>query len=437
MPPIFTVKPDVQVAVGSTGLQVTAGQQNRRVSDDAARLLLVLRQDGLTLAGVFARAEECEPPLLRGPAQRALLELLRAQLVDQTLNENKPARKPTGPSQTRDRVAVRGDVQAARPPPRPSAPAITKVPTEAPHNPTHPSVLRRILARPTLVTLTTSPVDVEPPTRPSSVPIPREALRPDAVAPVPNIAPSKPHFSATHTAAIPHPPRTASHAQPDAPAITRTPSVVVARGLDARVESSVVLAPTELLPRFRTDLKVMRQDRGVVEVSDPLSGKRFSLYDFEFALAKLLDGEITAAQVIVQGNGAGIPVTIESLSKFVRQLRAFGFLVVPQQKSSLLPELSGLYEMDALEEDRPFSPPPKRAPKSESVPVPMPMPVAPRKGPSTAFVGLLSLVLMLGLGLPVWKAIFERAGLLDSPQPTVAAKATARALIPTFVRGGF
>src|SRR5437763_3698939 len=83
----------------------------------------------------------------------------------------------------------------------------------------------------------------------------------------------------------------------------------------------------EIVPAFRGDLLVEKQEgKGLFEVTDPVSAKKFTLYDFELSIARMLNGKRTASQVIEAATKIGIPVTLESLEKFVRQLHAYGFL---------------------------------------------------------------------------------------------------------------
>src|SRR5688572_15637690 len=82
------------------------------------------------------------------------------------------------------------------------------------------------------------------------------------------------------------------------------------------------------LPRFRSDLKVAPKadSKGLFEVTDPVANKHFTLYDFELSMARMMDGKRTAQGVIESSTKLAIPVTLESLEKFVRQLRAYGFV---------------------------------------------------------------------------------------------------------------
>ncbi|HET8541153.1 MAG TPA: hypothetical protein VFL83_14860, partial [Anaeromyxobacter sp.] len=49
--------------------------------------------------------------------------------------------------------------------------------------------------------------------------------------------------------------------------------------------------PEDVVPFFRLDLRVARgASPGLFEVSDPASGKSFTLYEFELAVARMLDG---------------------------------------------------------------------------------------------------------------------------------------------------
>lgn len=85
------------------------------------------------------------------------------------------------------------------------------------------------------------------------------------------------------------------------------------------------------LPRFRADLKVEPKTgtKGLFEVTDPVAAKHFTLYDFELSMARMMNGQRTAQQVMQQSTQLAIPVTLDSLEKFVRQLRAYGFVEDP------------------------------------------------------------------------------------------------------------
>lgn len=88
--------------------------------------------------------------------------------------------------------------------------------------------------------------------------------------------------------------------------------------------------PEELAPIFRADLQIQpKEGSDLVEVSDPVSGKKFTLYEFEVSLARMLSGTRRYGDVVEGGERLGIPVTLESLSQFVRQLERYGFLAPP------------------------------------------------------------------------------------------------------------
>jgi hypothetical protein len=84
----------------------------------------------------------------------------------------------------------------------------------------------------------------------------------------------------------------------------------------------------DTVPRFRRDLKIQRKSEsgGLYEVSDPVADKHFTLYDIELSIARMLDGHRTVQEVIEAGTKIGIPITLESLEKFEKQLTAYGFL---------------------------------------------------------------------------------------------------------------
>jgi hypothetical protein len=64
-------------------------------------------------------------------------------------------------------------------------------------------------------------------------------------------------------------------------------------------------------------------------VSDPAGGKKFSFYEFELSVARMLDGRRRAAEVLANAERLGIPVDLEGLGQFIRQLELYGFLAAP------------------------------------------------------------------------------------------------------------
>jgi biotin carboxyl carrier protein len=90
------------------------------------------------------------------------------------------------------------------------------------------------------------------------------------------------------------------------------------------------LAAADSVPVFRTDLKIDKgANAGLFEVTDPVSGRHFTLYEFELSIARMLDGRRHASDVIENGVRLGIPIDLDGLYKFVRQLWRYGFLAPP------------------------------------------------------------------------------------------------------------
>jgi hypothetical protein len=88
--------------------------------------------------------------------------------------------------------------------------------------------------------------------------------------------------------------------------------------------------PADAVPVFRTDLKIEKgANGGLFEVTDPVSGRHFTLYEFELSIARMLDGRRHASDVIENGVRLGIPIDLDGLYKFVRQLWRYGFLAPP------------------------------------------------------------------------------------------------------------
>jgi hypothetical protein len=88
--------------------------------------------------------------------------------------------------------------------------------------------------------------------------------------------------------------------------------------------------PDDVVPKFRTDLHVARgASPALFDVSDPITGRKFTLYEFELAIARLLDGRRKVSQVVANGGRLGVPMDVDALYKFVRQMWHYGFLAGP------------------------------------------------------------------------------------------------------------
>ncbi|MBL8956829.1 MAG: hypothetical protein JNK82_39010 [Myxococcaceae bacterium] len=105
---------------------------------------------------------------------------------------------------------------------------------------------------------------------------------------------------------------------------------------EARATQAALL-PDDVVPAFRTDLGVAPAPKaGLMLVTDKKRDRSFTLYDFEVHIARLLDGHHTVAQVIERSAKIGMPVTPESLGKFIGQMKAYGFI----QEGVLAPKAS-------------------------------------------------------------------------------------------------
>jgi hypothetical protein len=88
--------------------------------------------------------------------------------------------------------------------------------------------------------------------------------------------------------------------------------------------------PEDAVPRFRTDLQVRRgATPALFDVSDPVTERKFTLYEFELAIARMLDGRRKVSEVVESGARLGIPMDVGALYKFVRQMWHYGFLAPP------------------------------------------------------------------------------------------------------------
>ncbi len=89
-----------------------------------------------------------------------------------------------------------------------------------------------------------------------------------------------------------------------------------------------VKGEADIVPSFRSDLKLepAQGTRGVIHVVDPVAQVTFTLYDFEVSVARMLNGQRSASQVLEAADRIGVPLTLASLRAFIGQLRAFRFL---------------------------------------------------------------------------------------------------------------
>jgi hypothetical protein len=86
--------------------------------------------------------------------------------------------------------------------------------------------------------------------------------------------------------------------------------------------------PEDIVPKLRGDLRIANSEksRGTREVTDPLTERTFTLYDFEVSIARMLDGKRSAAEVLAAANRLGIPVNLATLRTFLQQLKAYKFI---------------------------------------------------------------------------------------------------------------
>ena len=93
------------------------------------------------------------------------------------------------------------------------------------------------------------------------------------------------------------------------------------------------LSPSDVVPAFRQDLKLADPVQGagekLVTVADPASGKSMAFRGFELSIARMLNGQRTANEVVDAAAAIGLPISLEGLSGFVKKLKALGFLSHP------------------------------------------------------------------------------------------------------------
>lgn len=97
---------------------------------------------------------------------------------------------------------------------------------------------------------------------------------------------------------------------------------------DAPVVQPAVKQPGDVVPAFRGDLTLESAPgtRGVIQVTDPLSVRTFTLYDFEVSVARMLNGRRTAGEVLEAADRIGVPMTMAALRAFIDQLETLRFI---------------------------------------------------------------------------------------------------------------
>lgn len=84
----------------------------------------------------------------------------------------------------------------------------------------------------------------------------------------------------------------------------------------------------QTVPRLRGDLKVTADlsKEGVVTITDSRSGASHMVRDVELSLARMLNGQRTAQEVVEAAQRIGLPINLQSLTRFVGKLRGMGLL---------------------------------------------------------------------------------------------------------------
>lgn len=94
-----------------------------------------------------------------------------------------------------------------------------------------------------------------------------------------------------------------------------------------------LLNAEDVVPAFRSDLKLADPVQGagekLVTVADPVSGKSMAFRGFELSIARMLNGQRTANEVVDASSAIGLPISLEGLSGFVQKLKSLGFLAHP------------------------------------------------------------------------------------------------------------
>jgi multidrug efflux pump subunit AcrA (membrane-fusion protein) len=86
------------------------------------------------------------------------------------------------------------------------------------------------------------------------------------------------------------------------------------------------LSAGERVPQLRADLQITTDGSQGAILLDPTSGTTHSLRDVEVSLARMLNGQRTSDEVVAAAQRIGLPITIETLGRFVGKLSQLGLL---------------------------------------------------------------------------------------------------------------
>jgi len=155
-------------------------------------------------------------------------------------------------------------------------------------------------------------------------------------------------------------------------------------------------------PKLRSDVKIDETRNGsskMFRLRVPGSDAVCTLYDFEMSLAQLMDGQRDLQEIAEAGRGLGVPVNVERLEKFIRQLVAYRLVEpaepqplelpgsvqhIPKQTVIQFPNPVGPETSASSRRARPLSESPARSPMPATVrfaEAPISVPLPPKQAP--------------------------------------------------------
>ncbi len=206
-------------------------------------------------------------------------------------------------------------------------------------------------------------------------------------------------------------------------------------------------------PRIRNDLKVTpAEEQGIkyFDVSDPRSGSRMRMYDFEWLIAERMDGQRPFDEVAKWASESlGLNPSPEDLTQYADKLRSLGFFEVGGASGNLMPVIEKDIDVEddvtplppAVPGDQIFAKPdqPTMAMEAPTIPAPRPtndtgrnsavpalQPVATARAPSSPS-GQRPMVTE-----PVHHPEQGATGKVDTPPPP-AKKSSAGSIIGVFI----
>jgi len=92
----------------------------------------------------------------------------------------------------------------------------------------------------------------------------------------------------------------------------------------------------DILPRLRQDLLIEKGEKDTVVVQAPEKQVSFPIYNFEWRIAKLMDGKRSLSEIAMEMSKGGMMADVDKVRSFVKELLNYGFLSMSDTEQSSL-----------------------------------------------------------------------------------------------------